>query len=113
MEQGEIKDFTETDKIDRVRCAHAQMHTFTDPYTVKKVARHSNSNSKSMVCQCYNLGTCSQQNTLETKGVMYRHVYSFCFAKSGKNSNTLKEIVETSRNKKPSKPGCGSYTFCF
>ena len=27
MEQGEIKDFTETDKIDRVRRAHAQRHT--------------------------------------------------------------------------------------
>ena len=29
MEQGEIKDFTEIDIIDKDRRAHAQRHTFT------------------------------------------------------------------------------------
>ena len=83
MEQGEIKDFTETDKIDTVRHVHAQRHTFTGQDTVKNAAKRST--SKSMVCQYYNSGTSSQQNTHETKGVMYKHMCSFCFAKSGKS----------------------------
>ena len=73
MEQGEIKDFTETDKIDSVRRAHVQRHTFGDQDASKKPAKHTH--SKAMACQYYNLGTCSQQN----------HVCAFCLAKTGKN----------------------------
>ena len=98
MEQGKIKDFTETDKIDRVRRAHTQRHTSTDEDAVKKVAKHSN--SKSMVCQYYNLGTCSQQNTYETKRVLYRHICSFCFVKSGEN---FQHTESDCRNKQKSK----------
>ena len=82
MEQGEIKDFIDTEKIDRVRCAHAQRHTFDDPYVNKNSSNHTH--SKSRVCQYYNAGICSQQNSHEMKGVPYKHACPFCFAKSGK-----------------------------
>ena len=39
MEQGEIKDFTETDKIDRVRRAHVQRHTSSSQDTSKHASK--------------------------------------------------------------------------
>ena len=86
MEQGEIKDYTETDKIDRVRHAHAQRHTSSSQDTSKHALKHNN--TRSIVCQYYNAGTCSQQNSHETKGVTYRHVCSFCFSKKWKKFST-------------------------
>ena len=83
MEQGEIKDYTQTEQIDRVRHVHAQRHTPTGQDTTNNVSKRNN--SKSMVCQYYNSGTCSQQNTHKTKGVMYRHVCYFCFTKNCRN----------------------------
>ena len=82
MEQGEIKDFTKTDKIYRVRRARAHRHTSSNQDSKHALKRN---NTRSMVCQYYNAGTCSQQNSHETKGVTYRNVCSFCFSKNGKN----------------------------
>ena len=62
-----------------VRHAHAQRHAFNDQDAGKTSSKHTQ--SKSMVCQYYNSGTCSQQNTHETKGVLYKHVCSFLFYK--------------------------------
>ena len=70
IEQGEIKDFNETDKIDRVRHAHAQRHTSASQDRVKHASKCNN--NRSVVCQYCNSGTCSQQNSHKTKGVMYR-----------------------------------------
>ena len=36
MEQGEIKDFTQTEVIDRVRRAHAQRHVFQNSQNQNK-----------------------------------------------------------------------------
>ena len=105
MEQGEIKDFTETDKIDRVRHAHVQRHTSSTQDTSKHASKRNN--TRSMVCQYYNAGTYSQQNSHETKGVTYRHVCSFCFSKNGKTFNTRKLTVEINQRQKTSKLGCG------
>ena len=80
MEQREIKDFTETDKIN---CMHVQRPTYAVQDTVKHASKCNN--NRSMVCQYYNSGTCSQQNSHETKRIMYRHVCSFCFTKGGKS----------------------------
>ena len=82
MEQGESKDYTQIEQIDRVRCAYAQRHTPTDQdiqNNVSKVAKPYT--SKSMVCQYYNSGTCSQRSTHEAKGVTYRHVCFFLLHK--------------------------------
>ena len=104
MEQGEIKDYTQTEQIDRLRRTHVQTHTSTSQDTTKNVSKGNN--SKSMVCQYYNSGTCVQQNTHESKGVMYRHVCSFCFTKNGKNFQQT-EIHYRNKQKTTSKLGCG------
>ena len=98
MEQGEIKDFTETDKTDRVRRAYAQRHTASSQDTSKHPSKRSN--TRFMVCQYYNAGTCSQQNSHETKVVTYRHVCSFCFSKNGK---TFQHTEATCRSKAKTK----------
>ena len=54
MEQGEIKDYTQTEQIDRIRCVHMQRQTPTGQDTQKNVSKQNN--SKSVVCQYYNLG---------------------------------------------------------
>ena len=79
MEQGEIKDFTVTDKIDRDKRANAQRHTIKDQDVSKKPAKDTH--SKAMACQYYTSGTCSQQNTHKTKGVLYQHG-CFCSVRS-------------------------------
>ena len=56
MEQGEIKDYTQTEHIG----SDAHMHTPTGQDTQKNVLKRHN--SKSMVCQYYISGICSQQS---------------------------------------------------
>ena len=77
MEQGEIRAYTQTDQIDRVRRAHAQRHTSTGQDRAKNALKRNNNHS--MVCQYYNPGTCSQQNTHETKGVYIYNVQACVF----------------------------------
>ena len=81
MEQGEITDYTQVDRIDRIRRAHAQRHVVATGATgtFKKSAQ------KSMPCQYYNMGTCSHQNSHDNKNMSYKHVCSNCFKKTGKS----------------------------
>ena len=78
MEQGEIKSYSEVEKIDRVRRANAQRHQFTSFSGQSK--KFGQKNSKSTPCQYYNQGTCHQSKTHETRGVVYRHICSACFS---------------------------------
>ena len=71
MEQGEIKSWLETEKIDRVCRAHAQRHS-------------SSSSGKVTTCVYYNKGSCAQKQTHETRGVLYKHVCASCWSKDGK-----------------------------
>ena len=112
MEQGEIKDFTETDKIDRVRRVHAQRHTSAIQDTINHALKHNN--NRSMVCQYYNSRICSQQNSHEAKGVMYRHVCYFCFTKSGKSfQHTEANCKNKLKAKKLVGLGVGSTLACY
>ena len=72
MEQGEVKDLLKLVKFDRIRRAHAPRHTSSSQDTSKHALKRNN--NLSMVCQYYNAGSCSQQNSHDTKGVTYRHV---------------------------------------
>ena len=78
MKQGEIKTYSEVEKIDRVRRANAQRHRFPNPsgQNSKKLGQK---NLKSMPCQYHNQGSCHQLKTHEIRGVIYRHIYSACF----------------------------------
>ena len=79
MEQGEVSDYSQTDKIDRIRRANAQRQN------VQASSSHSHKNAsqkhpKSMTCNYFNARTCSHSKTHETRGVLYKHACSACFA---------------------------------
>ena len=83
MEQGDVKNYTETDKIDRIRRANAQRHPAPSAVSSssKKLSQKTN---RYMPCTFYNQGTCSYSRTHDTKGVTYKHICSACFATGGK-----------------------------
>ena len=86
MEQGEIRNFSESEKIDRIRRANAQRHMpQTQGKTQNNGTKAAQKYSKTMPCQFFNQNTCSFQKTHETKGVLYRHVCSTCLEKFGKS----------------------------
>ena len=82
MEQGEIKNFSETEKIDRVRRANAQKHVSTQNLSNQSADEKTN---RSMVCTYFNQGKCVHNKTHVTKNILYRHVCSACFASKGKS----------------------------
>ena len=84
MEQGEVKDYTQTDLIDRIRRAHAQRHTPSTQHFAKNATKRDKT-ARTMICQFFNQGSCMHQATHETKGVIYKHVCNFCFTKNGKS----------------------------
>ena len=53
--------------------------------------------SRTMPCQFFNQGMCSHSATHETKGVLYKHVCSFCFTSANK---TFPHTESECRNKK-------------
>ena len=86
MEQGKIRDFSDLDAIERIRRANAQRflpsqqnHTQTFQNS-KRSAR----TTKSMPCTYYNQDNCTHAKSHETRGVLYRHICTSCFAGSGK-----------------------------
>ena len=83
MEQGDISDYSQVDKIDRIRRVHAQRHV------VPQNSQNSNRkpNARSMICQYFNAGSCNFQGSHENKGVSYRHSCAACFRKSRKYFN--------------------------
>ena len=77
-QQGEVKDYSQTEKIDRIRHANAQRHnvtTFGNQNPKKSNPKHM----KSMPCNYYNAGTWSYSKTHETRGVLYKHVCAACY----------------------------------
>ena len=83
MEQGEIKSWSETEKIDRVLRVHAQRHSSAQS-TVQK-GQDKPSSSKVTTCVYCNKGSCAHKQTHEAKGVLYKHVCISCWAKDGKS----------------------------
>ena len=97
MEQGEMSDYTQVEKIDRVRRANTQRHT-TQNSGSQSTKKFSQKQTKSLTCNYFNLGTCSHSKTHETRGVLYKHVCAACFA-VGKSFHHP-EIECRSKNKK-------------
>ena len=85
MEQGEVKDWSEVEKIDRIRRAHAQRHvTANVGSNPKNQDRAHFAPAKFTPCIYYNRNACSQTKTHETKGVLYRHICSACWTSDNK-----------------------------
>ena len=83
MEQGEVKGYGETDKLDRIRRADAQRHVTTSPNEAKNSQKKFKS-TKVLTCSYFNQGTCVHQRSHDTKGIMYRHICNYCFQQNGK-----------------------------
>ena len=83
MEQGKIKSWSDTEKIDRVHKAHAQRQTTAQ--TIPQTGQDKSSSGKVTTCVFYNKGSCAHKQTHETIGVLYKHVCISCWAKDGKS----------------------------
>ena len=83
MEQGEIKSWAETEKIDRVRRAHAQRHVATTHSTSRNIEK-THGNGKTVPCVYFNKGSCLQKQSHETRRIFYKHVCSYCWQKEAK-----------------------------
>ena len=83
MEQGDVKNYTDTEKIDRIRRANAQRHLASSSVSVN-VKKQNQTGNKSMPCTYYNQSTCSFARTHDTKGVTYKHICAACFTLGGK-----------------------------
>ena len=80
MEQGQIQDYSQIEKIGRVRRANAQSYMPTGSGKHPNVDRKTGQKYiKAMVCTYFNQNTCNFNKTHETKGVLYRHICASCF----------------------------------
>ena len=84
MEQGEVQSWSQTDKIDRIRRAHAQRH-ITGQNSSKSQDRGTSGTGRVTPCIYFNKGMCMQKQTHETKGVLYKHICLSCWSKEGKS----------------------------
>ena len=69
-------------KIDRIRRAYAQRHNTGQGSAQRAQDKHSA--TKTATCVYFNKGMCSQKQTHETKGVLYKHICALCWAKDSK-----------------------------
>ena len=83
MEQGEVKGYGETEKLDRICRASAQRHVTTSPNEAQNSQKKFKS-AKVLTCSYFNQGTCVHQRSHDTKGIMYRHICNYCFQQNGK-----------------------------
>ena len=83
MEQGEIKSWAETEKIDRVRRAHAQRHLPASDGSSRN-GEKTHGSGKMVPCVYFNKGSCMQKQSHETKGTFYKHICLYCWQKEAK-----------------------------
>ena len=76
MEQEEIRSWSVTEKIDRVHLA--QRYNTSESSDQRAQDKHSWAKTT-----CVYKGVCSQKQTHETKGVLYKHVCASCWSKDG------------------------------
>ena len=79
MEQGKIENYSEVNKIDRIRLANAQRHIHPSNNSQSNKNSYQKSH-KAMPFQYFNQGTCSHNKSHDTRGVRYNHVCSACFS---------------------------------
>ena len=102
MEQGEVKNYTDTEKIDRIWRANAQCHLAPSPAS-KTFKKQNQKTGKSMPCTYYNQGTCLFNRTHDTKDITYKHICAACFALGGKTYPHPEHECRNKNKKNPSK----------
>ena len=83
MEQGDVQNYMQDDKIDRIRRAKAQRHMG---------GSSSNQNSKFQnqkptrvtPCLYFNKGSCTHTKSDDTKVILYKHICATCYTTSGR-----------------------------
>ena len=88
MEQDEVSDLSQVEKIDPIRQANAQKHNHGGQNasgTSNPVKKSTAKNTKSMPCNFYNQDIFTHDKTHKTCGVVYRHLCSACFANDGRS----------------------------
>ena len=87
MEQGEVKGYDDTMAIERIRRANAQKNFAGNQHSNtanQNFAKKFSKTTRTMPCTNYNQGVCSHTKPHETRGVLYKHICSSCFANNGK-----------------------------
>ena len=97
MEQGKVNDFSDIHKIDRIWRANAQKHVTSTASSSQNgfPKKFGGKNTRSMPCNYYNQDSCVHDKAHDTKGTIYKHICSSCFANGGKVSHTQKPNVGT------------------
>ena len=94
MEEGRLT-WQDTDKIDRIRRAHAQkVHHGASGSNSKR----NNGKDSPTPCRYFQKGTCSQKVDHENNGHSYLHVCSRCFEKGKKFPHPLKDCRNGPKN---------------
>ena len=75
MEQGDVKNYMQVEKIDRIRRANAQRQVVGSSSN-QSVRSQVQKPIKSTPCLYFSKGSCTQTKNHETKGVTYKHVCS-------------------------------------
>ena len=99
MEQGEVKGYIETDKLVRIRRANALRHVVTSPSEAQNYQKRSKT-SRILTWSYFNHCTCMHQKSLDTKGIMYRHICSYCVQQTGKTYPHSEQNCRNKSNKK-------------
>ena len=84
MEQGEVKSWSEVEKIDHNQRAHAQRHGSANNAQGQKLSDKGQNTGKTFPCVYFNKNACLHKSSNETRGVFYKLVCYPCFAKEGK-----------------------------
>ena len=84
MEQGDVKNYTQVDKTDRIRRANAQRHVANFNQNVNQNAKNYQKHVKVTPCLYFNKGTCTHMKSHETKGITYKHICVACYTASGR-----------------------------
>ena len=87
MEQGEVTSYADTMAIERIRKANAQKFSAGNQHSNsgnQNFAKKFSKTTRTMPCTYYNQGVCLQTKSHETRGVLYKHIRSSCFASNRK-----------------------------
>ena len=97
MEQGEIENYSQVEKIDRIWRPNAQRHIH--PSNAQFHKKVQGKTQKVIPRQYFNQGTCSHNKSHNTRGVRYNHICSACFANGRTFLNIRKLIARTNFKK--------------
>ena len=83
MEQGDVQNYMQVDKIDRFRQANAQRHMGGS--SLNQNSKFQNKKPTRVTpCLYFNKGSCTHTKSHDTKGILYKHICAACYTTSGR-----------------------------